>query len=93
MFRGVVEAALGSQEIALVKITFAELAIRYGQPFLVADRAMVIKGLFERCDSLVPLAGTGFLEGKVGIEDAKTTIVFQLMQKIQGFEIVGACPR
>ena len=47
VLRGIVQAAFGFGEVALIEIAFAELAVRDGEPFFVADRPMMIKGLFE----------------------------------------------
>ena len=47
VLRGIVQTTFGSGEISLIEIAFAELAVGDGEPFFVADRPMMIKGLFE----------------------------------------------
>ena len=47
VLRGIVQAAFGSGEIFLIEIAFAELAVGDGKSFFVANRPMMIEGLFE----------------------------------------------
>ena len=90
MFRGVVETALGSGQVALVEKALAELAIGHRQPFFVSDNPMRVEGLLERRDSLLPLPFASLLEGQVVAENAERTIVFQYAEEIQRFAVVGA---
>ena len=47
VLRGVVQTTLGSGEVSLIEIAFAELAIGDGETFFVADHPMMIERLFE----------------------------------------------
>ena len=90
MFRGVVETALSSGQVALVEKALAELAIGHRQPFFVSDNPMMIEGLLERCHRLFPLSLTSFLQRQIIVENTECAIVVEIAQQIQCFEIVGA---
>ena len=75
MFRSVVETALGSGQITLVKKTFAELAIGHGESFFIPDNSMMVEGLFKRRDGLLPLSFTRLLQRKIVIENAQRAVV------------------
>ena len=45
VLRGIVQAAFGSGEVFLIKVTFTELAISEGKSFFVADHPMMIERL------------------------------------------------
>ena len=47
MFRGVVETALGSGQVALIEKAFAELAIGHGESFFIPDDPVIVEGLFK----------------------------------------------
>ena len=47
VLRRIVQAPFGFGEVTLIEIALAELAVGDGEPFFVADRSMMIKGLFE----------------------------------------------
>ena len=90
MFRGVVETAFGSGQVALVEKTFAELAIGDRESFFISDDPVMVEGLFERRDGLLPLSFTSLLQRQIIVENAECAIVFRVAQEIQCFEIVGA---
>ena len=90
MFRGVVEAALGSGEVALVEKALAELAIGHRQSFFISDDPMIVEGLLERRDGLLPLPFTSLLQRQIVVENAERAIVFQCAEEIQRFKVVGA---
>jgi hypothetical protein len=90
MFRGIVETAFGSGQVALVEKAFAKLAIGHRQPFFISDNPMMVEGLLERCDRLLPPSLTGFLQRQIVIENAERPIVVEIAQQIQRFKVVGA---
>ena len=51
---------------------------------------MIVEGLLERRDGLLPLPFASLLQREVVVENAERAIVFEITQKIQRFEIVGA---
>ena len=75
VLRGVIQAAFGSGDVSLIETAFAELAIGDGEPFFIADRPMIIEGLFERRNSLIPLAVTSLLQREVGIKYPQSSVV------------------
>lgn len=89
MFRGVVQTALGLDEVALVEEAFSELTIGHGESFFIADDTVMIERQFERCDGLLLLTAAGLLQREVVVENAEGTVVLQLTQEIEGFQIVG----
>lgn len=91
VFRGIVQAAFGSGQVAVVEEAFAQLAIGHRQPFFISDNPMMVEGSLERCHRLLPLSLTGFLQRQIVIENAERTIVIEIAQQIQGFKVVGAC--
>jgi len=91
VFRGVVEATLGSNEVSLIEIAFSKLAIRDSESFFVAHRPVMVEGLFKRRHGLVPLAVSGLLECEVIVKNPESSVVLKLAQKIHGFKIVGTC--
>ncbi len=90
MFRGVVQTAFGSDEVAAIEIALPQLTVGDGQSLFIADDSVVIEGTFERHDRLLPLSITGFLQRQVVVQNAEGAIVVQRMQKVQGFEVIGA---
>ena len=50
---------------------------------------MIVEGLFERRDGLLPLPFTSLLQRQIVMENAERAIVFQFAEEIQRFEIVG----
>ena len=75
MFRGVVEAAFGSGEVALVEKALAELAIGHGESFFIPDDPVIVEGLFKRRDRLLPLSLTSLLQRQIVMENAERAIV------------------
>lgn len=47
MFRGITQASFSSEEVALIEVTFAELAICHSEPLFVADYSVMIERLLE----------------------------------------------
>ena len=47
MFRGIVQTAFGSGEVALVEKTFAKLAIGHRQSFFIPDDSVMVEGLLK----------------------------------------------
>ena len=90
MFRGVVQAALGSGEVALVEKALAQLAIGHCESFFIPDDPMIVEGLLERRHRLFPLPFASLLQREIVMENAQCPIVFQCAEEIQGFKIVGA---
>lgn len=76
MFRGVVETAFSSGQIALVKKALAHLAIGYRKPFFIPNDPVMVESLFERRDRLFPLFFTSLLQREVVVENAQGAIVF-----------------
>ncbi len=75
VFRGIVQAALGSGPIALVEKAFSKLAVGHRQSFFVSYYPVVVEGLLERRDGLFPLPFTSLLHCQVVVENAERTIV------------------
>ena len=90
VFRGVVEAALGFGEVALVKKALTQLAIGHRESFFIPDDSMMVEGLLERCDGLLPLPFASLLQRQIVMENAERAIVFQCAEEIQRFKVVGA---
>lgn len=90
MFRGIVEAAFGLHEVALVEEAFAQLAVSARKSFFVPDDPMVIERQGKRRHGLFPSAGAGLLEGEVVIQDAEGPVVLQCAQEIQCLKVIGA---
>ena len=76
MFRGIVETALGSGQVALIEKAFAELAIGHCESFFVSDDPMIVEGLFKGRDCLLPLSLTRLLQCQIIMENAERAIVF-----------------
>src|SRR5262245_11935751 len=89
MFRGVVETALSSCQIALVEKALAELAVGHRKSFLVSNNPMAVEGLFERRDGLLPLSFASFLQREIVVKNAERAIVFECAEEIQRLEVVG----
>jgi hypothetical protein len=90
MFRGIVETALGFDEVALVEKALAELAIGHRESFFIPDDSMMVEGLLERRDGLLPLPFASLLQRQIVMENAERAIVFQCAEEIQCFKVVGA---
>jgi len=90
MFRGVVETALGPGQVALVEKALAQLAIGHCQSFFIPDDPVMVKGLLERRDGLLPLPFASLLQREVVVENAERAIVIQCAKEIQRFKVVGA---
>jgi hypothetical protein len=90
MFRGVVETALGFDEVALVEKALAHLAVGNSEALFVSDHPVIVERPGERRNSLLPLLFTGFLQREVVIENAERTIIVQRMEEVQRFEVIGA---
>ena len=75
MFRGIVETALGSSQVALVEKAFAELTIGHRESFFIPDDSVMIEGLLERGDCLLPLSLTSRLQRQIIVENTERAIV------------------
>src|SRR5688572_2315484 len=75
MFRGVVETAFGSGQVAMIEKAFAELAISYGEPFFISDDSVKVQGLCERRDRPLPLPFTSLLQRQIVVENSECAVV------------------
>ena len=75
MFRGVVETALCSGQVALIQKALAELAIGHGESFFIPDDPVIVEGLFKQRDRLLPLSLTSLLQRQIVMENAERAIV------------------
>ncbi len=82
MFRGIVQAALGSGEVALVEKALAELAIGHCESFFIPDDPVIVEGLLERRHRLRPLPFASLLQRQIIVENAERAIVFQCAEEI-----------
>ena len=82
MLRGIVQAALGFGEVALVEKALAELAIGHRESFFIPDDSMMVEGLLERRDGLLPLPFASLLQRQIVMENAQCPIVFQRAEEI-----------
>jgi hypothetical protein len=76
MFRGVVETALCSGQVALIQKALAELAIGHGESFFIPDDPVIVEGQCKRRDRLLPLSFTRLLQRQIVMENAERAIVF-----------------
>ncbi len=90
MFRRIVETALGSGEVALVEKTLAELAIGHRQSILISDNPMMVECQRERRDGLFPQPLTSFLQRQIVVENPERSIIVEIAQQIQRFQVIGA---
>jgi len=90
VFRGIVQAAFGLDEVALVEEVFAELAVGHCESLLIADDPVMLERELERGEGLLPLAVARLLQCEVVVENTERAVVLQFTQEIQRFEVVGA---